>query len=113
MTIDKGLKTTLAGALAAWAMAGAVHAEDRRFDIPASDLRVALDAYARQSHQQIIYRTEDLQGARSPGARGALSDDAALARILAGTPFDVRRDASGALAVVRRPQPPQSRHVNS
>lgn len=39
-------------------------------DIPAGDLAAALDAYARQSGIQLIYRADQLRGARTPGARG-------------------------------------------
>lgn len=95
------LKAVLAGGICALNLAGAAAAQTSSFSIAGGELKAALDAYARQSGVQLIYRIEDVRGVRSHGARGPLSRDQALARILAGTPFTVRRDASGAIAIVR------------
>jgi outer membrane receptor protein involved in Fe transport len=95
----------LLGGACSLAMAAAASAQPRSFDVPAGDLRAALTAYARQAGVQLIYRTDDLRGVRSPGARGPLSTQGALDRILRGTGFHVRRDASGAVAIVRGPAP--------
>lgn len=100
----------IAGALAAGACLSAVamaaapaaaHAQAGTYNVPAGTLRQALDVYARQSGRQVIYRSDDVRGARSPGARGGLSADAALQAILSGTGFSARTDASGAVAIVR------------
>lgn len=101
------MKSLLAGACALALASGAAYAQSRDFDVPAGDLKVALDAYARQSGLQLIYRVEDIRGVRSQGARGTLATEEALVRILAGTGFSVVRDASGAAAIVRTSGQPQ------
>ncbi|MGE5566436.1 MAG: Lpg1974 family pore-forming outer membrane protein [Parcubacteria group bacterium] len=78
---------------------GMAAAQTRDFDVPAGDLSVALDTYARQSGIQIIYRIADVTGVHTQGAKGALSTDEALAQLLEGTRFKVRRDPSGAIAI--------------
>lgn len=82
-------------------MAGAAAAQTSNFNIAAGDLKAALDAFARQSGVQLIYRIEDVRGARSRGVLGSLPPDQALARLLDGAPFAIRRDPSGAIALVR------------
>ena len=41
-----------------------------RIDVPAGGLAAALDTYARQSGTQIVYRADQLKGARSAGLQG-------------------------------------------
>jgi hypothetical protein len=86
---------------------GTVMAQPLAFDIPKGDLKAALDAYARQSGVQIIYRVDELQGVVSPGAHGLLEPLAALDAILAHTGFSVRQDRSGALAIVKASTAPR------
>jgi outer membrane receptor protein involved in Fe transport len=97
------LKSVLAGGACAVALglAGAAMAQTRDFNVPAGDLKAALDAYARQAGVELVYRTEDVRGARSRGAHGALVPTQALADILAGTGLEIRQEPGGALAVVR------------
>jgi iron complex outermembrane receptor protein len=90
-------------AIALTAPAFAQAPQVRSFDIPGGELRQALDAYVRQSGAQLIYRTEDVRGTKTRGVAGALPPEEALKRVLAGTPFVVKRDASGAVAVVAAP----------
>ena len=45
----------------------AAQAQGGRIDIPAGDLATALDTYARQSGTQLVYRADQLKGARSAG----------------------------------------------
>jgi iron complex outermembrane receptor protein len=79
----------------------AVAAPQQAFFVPAGDLKSVLDAYVRQSGRQLIYRADEVHGVHSPGAFGALSNDAALAALLAGTGFTTHTDPSGAIAIVR------------
>ena len=96
---------TLAGALSTAACIAALAtpamAQRQAFHIPAGSLKSALDAYARQTSRQVIYRADEVGSVRSPGARGTISADAALNALLAGTGFSVRVDSSGALAIVK------------
>ena len=91
----------LCGGAAIVALATPAEAQVRSFSIPAGDLKSALDIYARQSGRQLIYRTDDVRGAHSRGAKGRLTPDGALGALLAGTGFSYRADASGAIAIVR------------
>ena len=96
------MKAPRAGALAAAVaslLAFSAQAQDLKFDIPAGDLKSALDAYINQTGQQIVYKSDDLKGKASPGARGSMTSDQALEALLAGTGLQVSRDASGAVVV--------------
>ncbi|KQS02435.1 TonB-dependent receptor [Sphingomonas sp. Leaf357] len=73
----------------------------RVYDIGAGSMQKALDAWARQSKRQIIYRIEDVRPLRSGGARGRLGEFDALGAILAGSGLKMHRDPSGAVAVSR------------
>lgn len=85
-----------------------VLAQTREFNIPAGDLKTALDVYARQSGVQIVYRLDEISAIQTKGVTGSLSAPQALARILEGTGFTSHRDASGAIAIVRVTQSPRS-----
>ncbi|RYI83683.1 MAG: TonB-dependent receptor, partial [Acetobacteraceae bacterium] len=99
-----------------------------RVEIPAGDLAGALDAYARQTGTQLVYRADQLQGARSAGLDGQTASPQALDALLKGSGFRAQRDASGAVVIVpaaastpaaapvRRPtqaQPPQGQAANA
>ncbi|MBB4837032.1 outer membrane receptor protein involved in Fe transport [Sphingomonas kyeonggiensis] len=89
---------TLAAALATGtcivALATPAAAQTREYNIPAGSLKSALDAYVRQSGRQIVYRADEVRSARSPGARGQLSAEAALANLLADSGFTTRADGN-------------------
>ena len=71
-----------------------------RVDVPAGDLAVALDAYARQSGTQLVYRADQLKGARSAGVQGQPASPQALDALLKGSGYRAQRDASGAVVIV-------------
>ena len=71
-----------------------------RVDIPAGDLAAALDTYARQSGTQLVYRADQLKGARSAGVRGQSASPQALDALLKGSGYRAQRDASGAVVIV-------------
>lgn len=85
----------------------------RKISVPAGDLVSALDSLARQSGAQFIYQADQLRGLRTRGVSGSLSTDDALKRLLSGSGFIVRHDASGAMVLVKddgpRVPPPSSR----
>ena len=93
--------TAAAGCLCFVGLSGAAQPDARSFDVPAGELRVALDAYARQAGVQLLYRVEDVQNLKTSGVHGALDADVALTEILRGTSLKVHRDASGAVAISR------------
>ncbi|QNN70792.1 STN domain-containing protein [Thermomonas carbonis] len=71
-----------------------------RIDIPAGDLAAALDVYARQSGTQLVYRADQLKGARTPGVKGQAASPQALDALLKGSGYRAQRDASGAVVIV-------------
>tara|TARA_R110000787_G_scaffold15402_4_gene47517 strand:+ start:10384 stop:13323 length:2940 start_codon:yes stop_codon:yes gene_type:complete len=83
------------------AMATPAYAQAQQFNIPAGSLKAALDAYAKQTGRQVIYKMDEVRSARSKGVKGARTADAALTAILAGTGFRANSDRSGAIAIVR------------
>ncbi len=92
-------KKTIAGAITALVLSATVHAQVRNVDIPAGDLKAALDAYVAQTGQQLVYRSDDLRGLRSKGVQGGVTPEQALERLLDGTALKVRRDSSGAVVL--------------
>jgi len=98
--MDMRLASALACGVCVVAIAAPASAQTRTFNIPSGSLKEALDAFGRQSGRPIIYQADQIRGARSAGARGDLSVDAALRAILAGTGFHAQEDASGAVAIV-------------
>jgi outer membrane receptor protein involved in Fe transport len=88
--------------MCAASFAGFAHAED--FNIPRGDLKAALDTYATQTGTQFIYESAALKGIQTQGVHGNLPADAALSRILTGTGFTMRKDATGAIGITRTMQ---------
>src|SRR5580692_12202103 len=89
----------LAGSAAFMVLGGVALAEN--FNIPAGDLKAALDAYTTQTGVELIVSSVALKGVKTRGAQGDLSADGALSRILSGTGFATRRAPSGAIGIVR------------
>jgi len=101
---SKQLWQALSAGVAIVALATPASAQVRAFNIQAGSLKSALDAYARQSGRQVIYRTDEVRGVQSPGATGSLTAEGALDALLARTGFSYRVDGSGAVAIVRSPE---------
>ena len=70
------------------------------YDVPAGDLATALNALARQSDLQLVYRADQLRGHRTPGVRGAANADQALHQLLDGSGLSAARDDSGAVLIL-------------
>ena len=99
MNTTTKLKTAILASACAAAIATAGHAEE--FNIASGDLKAALTTYARQTGVSVIVSGDAVKGVRTRGVQGNLSPDDALGRILSGTGFTIRRDPSGAMAIVR------------
>ena len=101
----RGLAAALSTGLCIVAMAGSTSAQARarevQFNVPAGDLKAALDIFSRQAGVPIIYQGSETSGARSGGYRGRATPRAALAALLRGTGLRMHVDSSGAIAVVR------------
>jgi len=107
---SRTFKSVLAGSVCALALSTVAMAQEtaKTFDVPAGDLAPALDAYIKQSGEQLIYRVADVRGMKTPGVRGALSSDEALQQLLAGTALKVQRDPSGLIAIASIADPQSS-----
>ena len=99
------LPLALTGALAAPSAARAVAPSDARqgFDIPAQDLRAALEAFDTATGISVLYGSDLAAGRRSSALRGRYAPDAALRLLLEGTGLIAQ--AVGDKAFVLRPAP--------
>lgn len=69
------------------------------FDIKPQPLASALNAFAVQSHQQILFTPEIVRGKTSGGVSGALSPNAALEKLLSGSGLAFSHSADGMILV--------------
>lgn len=74
--------------------------ETRQFDIPATTLARALEAFTKQSEMAVTAPDERVAGRRSPGVSGRLTPRAALQRLLTGTGLDFRTTATDEFTLV-------------
>lgn len=91
----------LLGALCAMAVCMIAQAQTRALDIPAGELKNALDQYAVQTGVQVLYSATDVKSRMSPGVQGALPPERALAALLLGSGLEVRRDGGNAVVIFR------------
>lgn len=71
------------------------------FDIPAGDLKAAVDQYARQTGSQVLYKLQDVQGLTTTGVHGSFDEAEALRLLLAGTPLSFKKEGASALVLFR------------
>ncbi|MBL8268478.1 TonB-dependent siderophore receptor [Steroidobacter sp.] len=72
-------------------------------NIPAGELKAALELLSKQSGVELMYSPDQLKGIRTPGVSGSMSLEAAVAKLLQGTPLILRTDElSGALLITTR-----------
>jgi outer membrane receptor protein involved in Fe transport len=84
------------------ASAPATAAQVRNFDISAGDLASALNTFARQSNQEILFPSTLVAGKRTRGVRGNLEPRAALQALLQGTGLRVD---GGSVLFLRQAEP--------
>ena len=80
----------------------AVPAIAHDFDIPAGDLKSALDAYVKQAGVELVVSSSAIKGVKTRGVKGDVAPDEALTRILKGTGFSIYRQSSGALGITQQ-----------
>lgn len=69
-------------------------------NIPAGDLKAALELLSKQSGVELMYNPDQLKGIRTAGISGDLTLQEAVTKLLQGTPFVLRTDeVSGALLI--------------
>ncbi|HEV2561084.1 MAG TPA: TonB-dependent receptor [Rhizomicrobium sp.] len=106
--MNRYLKSALFGGACAMALATSAFAGN--FNIPNGDLETALDAFSAQTGIELIVSGDAVNGARTKGAKGMLTANEALTRILTGTGFVMQQRPSGAIAIVHgAAQAPSSR----
>lgn len=93
------LSATMLAAPAGLLAPAAAQARGVSFDIPARDLGGALRSLAVAADIQILFDEALVRGKRSPAIRGALTAEAALDRMLAGSGLVARRGANGVVMV--------------
>jgi iron complex outermembrane receptor protein len=71
------------------------------FNIPAGKLETALDAYTTQTGVALVVSDDIIKNLHTGGAKGDLSPDEALARILNGTGLITHHHSAGSVAIVR------------
>lgn len=74
-------------------------AQTRTFNIPPQSAVSAIPEFARQAQVQVIAPARDLAGVRTPGVSGELRVEAALARLIAGTPLRVAAVEGGIITL--------------
>ncbi|WP_340267052.1 TonB-dependent receptor [Sphingobium mellinum] len=79
---------------------GQAQALTQQFNIPAGNLKQALDLYRDQTDIQLIYRPQEVAKGRSAGVSGLLTREAGLRALLAGSGFQQHHDSSGAIAII-------------
>ena len=96
------LQTLFIAAAFTLAIAAPAMADDAiEFSIDAGDLKAVLTSYIAQSGNQLLYRVDEVSGICTDGLKGAYDANRALEMLLAGTGFQVQRDESGAVLLVR------------
>jgi len=98
MAEKKFLQVLLGTSAVSLAVLTVAHAQD--FDIPAGDLKSALNQYTANTGVDLIYPADQMQKLHTDGVHGSLPADEALTQILKGTGFIMRR-AEGGIAIVR------------
>lgn len=95
----RNVRRVLAVALAMASLTG--HAADTTaVDIPSGDLAAALEAYAKQTGLELVFRADQLKGLRTRGVQGVLSPQDAITRLLEGTNLRLQQDqATGAMVI--------------
>ena len=83
------------GVTAVWAQA----ATPVSVSIPAGNLATALDALAKQTGAELVYRADQLRDVHTTGVAGILTPRDAATRLLNGTAFELQVDPSGAMLV--------------
>jgi iron complex outermembrane receptor protein len=88
-----------AASLAIQAGAAAAQTQTVNLNIPAQDLGRALNTFARQSNQQLLYSPDLVRGRRAPALAGNYAPDQALRKLLNDSGISVSRTANGAFVL--------------
>ncbi|MGN6209750.1 TonB-dependent receptor [Asticcacaulis sp.] len=99
---NAAFRAALMGSVAAVVMvAQPAAAQTKTFNIPAQDAASAIPAFVKQSGLQVLATATDLQGVRTNAVSGSLSNDAALAQLIANTGLTVKTNDGASAVIVR------------
>ncbi len=114
MRTSMTIRTTLIAIACAMAMSAHAMADPpKQVDIPAGDLRQALLRASRQYGVDLVYQAGQLKGLRTSGARGNLTPQEAVTKLLDGTPLELRTDESTGAMLIAPPRPSVSGPTSS
>jgi len=100
------LKTLALTSCAVIALATAAQAQDKaKFDIAGGDLKAALQTFATQTSQEVLFSTDIVAGRRTKGVSAETDPQTALVALLDGTGLTYQRTPTGTLLVVRASDP--------
>ena len=100
------LKTFALTSCAAIALATAAQAQETaKFDIAGGDLKAALQTFATQTSQEVLFSTAIVAGRHTNGVRAETDPQTALIALLDGTGLTFTRTPTGTLLVVRASDP--------
>ena len=106
------LRALALGTCAALALATGAQAQDTaRFEIAGGDLKAALQTFAGQTTQEVLFSTDVVAGLSTKGVSADTDPQSALVALLEGTGLTYTRTPTGTLLVVRADQDPQSGSV--
>src|SRR3546814_6978017 len=71
----RDLVAALGSSVCIVAMAVPAQAQSQAFNIPRGKLKNAIDAYARQTGRQVIYKADEIANAHSRGVRGNIRSE--------------------------------------
>jgi len=97
----RALGTVLIGVVSAFALAEAIPAQPVVIELPAEDLKAALDSLITKTGVQLVYSIDDVKGRSSHAIKGEFTPDEALDALLQDSGVYASRDATGAIFVSR------------
>ncbi len=95
------LGTILLGIVSAAALAGTMFAQPVVIELPAEDLRTALDSFILKTGVQLVYSIDDVKDRSSHAIKGEFTPTQALDALLQDSGVYASRDATGAIFVSR------------
>lgn len=98
MVKANSFRAMLLGSVCAVLISNTALAQDRSFNIPAGNLKDALEAFAQQAGIELVYKSTDVADRRTKGVAGSLDARKALALLLDGTSLTMK-DRRGAILV--------------
>ncbi|HEX6860790.1 MAG TPA: TonB-dependent receptor [Caulobacteraceae bacterium] len=103
MTKFKTLALTTCAAIAL--ATGAAAQERAGFDIAGGDLKTALQTFARQTSQEVLFSSDLVAGRSTKGVSAETDPQSALVALLEGTGLTYSKTATGTLLIVRADGP--------